>query len=47
MLPAWQETKRMQIKVKKFSELTPYELYGIMKLRVDVFVVEQKCLAPE
>ena len=37
----------MQTKVKKFSELTPYELYGIMKLRVDVFVVEQKCLAPE
>ena len=29
--------------VKAFHELTPDELYRIMKLRVDVFVVEQKC----
>ncbi len=37
----------MKPHVKKFQELTPDELYGIMKLRVDVFVCEQKCLAPE
>ncbi len=29
--------------VKAIHELTPDELYRIMKLRVDVFVVEQKC----
>ena len=29
--------------IKAFHELTPDELYRIMKLRVDVFVVEQKC----
>ena len=29
--------------VKAFHELTLDELYRIMKLRVDVFVVEQKC----
>ena len=29
--------------VKAFHDLTPDELYRIMKLRVDVFVVEQKC----
>lgn len=34
---------KMELKVKKFSELTPYELYKIAKLRVDVFVVEQNC----
>lgn len=37
----------MKPHVKKFQELTLDELYGIMKLRVDVFVCEQKCLAPE
>ena len=37
----------MKPHVKKFQELTPDELYGIMKLRVNVFVCEQKCLAPE
>jgi ElaA protein len=30
-----------------FAELTPAELYGIMRLRVDVFVVEQACPYPE
>ncbi len=35
------------IRIKKFGELTPYELYDILKLRVDVFVVEQKCPYPE
>lgn len=31
------------INVKSFNELTVDELYGILKLRVDVFVVEQAC----
>jgi predicted GNAT family N-acyltransferase len=30
-----------------FAELTPFEVYGLCRLRVDVFVVEQKCPYPE
>lgn len=37
----------MQLYVKHFQELTPDELYAILKLRVDVFVVEQHCPYPE
>lgn len=33
--------------IKKFEELTIDELYNILKERVDVFVVEQKCPYPE
>lgn len=29
---------------KKFSELTPEELYAILRLRSEVFVVEQNCV---
>jgi predicted GNAT family N-acyltransferase len=29
------------------AELTPFEVYGLCRLRVDVFVVEQKCPYPE
>ena len=31
----------------RFAELTPSELYGLLRLRVDVFVVEQRCPYPE
>lgn len=37
----------MELVVKKFDELTAKELYDILKLRVDVFVVEQECAYPE
>lgn len=37
----------MEIHVKAFADMTPLELYKCMKLRVDVFVCEQECLAPE
>ena len=37
----------MRLKVKRFEELTIDELYAILKLRVDVFVVEQCCPYPE
>ena len=30
--------------LKKFDELTPFELYSIMQLRNEVFVVEQNCV---
>lgn len=33
----------MELRVKRFCELTTEELYHILKLRVDVFVVEQNC----
>lgn len=37
----------MIIFIKQFKELTLPELYTILKLRVDVFVVEQNCPYPE
>ena len=37
----------MDISVKHFTELGAEELYEILKLRVDVFVVEQNCPYPE
>ncbi len=37
----------MEWQIKSFSELSKKELYEILKLRVDVFVVEQECPYPE
>ena len=37
----------MEIIVKRFEELDINELYEILKLRVNVFVVEQNCPYPE
>ena len=34
----------MKFHVKKFSELTTDELYSILQLRSEVFVVEQNCI---
>ncbi len=34
----------MQWIVKKFNELTPHELYALLQLRNEVFVVEQNCV---
>lgn len=33
----------MEIVIKKFDQLTPKELYEILKVRADVFIVEQNC----
>ena len=33
----------MELHIRRFSELTVPELYDILRLRVDVFVVEQRC----
>jgi len=33
----------MELHIKHFRELTPEELYAILKLRVDIFIVEQNC----
>jgi len=35
------------LRTARFAELTPAELYRILRLRVDVFVVEQTCPYPE
>ena len=37
----------MELAVKRFEELTNNELYDILKLRVNTFVVEQHCPYPE
>ncbi len=37
----------IQWEIKKFSELTAIQLYELLRLRVDVFVVEQTCPYPE
>lgn len=34
----------MTVKFKKFNKLNPFELYAIMALRSEVFVVEQNCI---
>lgn len=35
------------VRVATFAELTPLQLYAILKLRADVFVVEQDCVYPD
>ena len=35
------------IHIKPFKELTLHELYSFLKLRVEIFVVEQNCPYPE
>lgn len=37
----------MQVHVKAFGELSPAELYAILRLRVSVFMLEQNCLYPD
>jgi ElaA protein len=37
----------LRLRRAPFAELTPYEVYGLCRLRVDVFVVEQQCPYPE
>jgi ElaA protein len=37
----------LRIRRARFAELTPFEVYGLCRLRVDVFVVEQECPYPE
>lgn len=35
---------QIQWRLKKFEALTPFELYAILQLRNEVFVVEQNCV---
>ena len=34
----------MNIKILKLNELEPIDIYKMFKLRVEVFIIEQKCL---
>ncbi|RXJ87186.1 GNAT family N-acetyltransferase [Arcobacter sp. CECT 8985] len=34
----------MKIQIKKFDELSNIELYELLRLRIEVFVVEQNCI---
>ena len=36
-----------RLRQARFAELTPFEVYDLCRLRVDVFVVEQECPYPE
>jgi len=36
-----------RLRTARFAELTPFEVYDLCRLRVDVFVVEQECPYPE
>jgi ElaA protein len=36
-----------QLRQAPFAALTPFEVYALCRLRVDVFVVEQECAYPE
>ena len=40
-------TEAPQFRQARSAELTPAELYALLRLRVDVFVVEQNCPYPE
>lgn len=37
----------MKWQIKKFNDLSTNELYDALKLRIDVFVVEQSCFYPD
>ena len=37
----------MQYTMKKFEELTNIELYHILKLRQEIFIIEQACIYPD
>ena len=37
----------VRLRQARFAELTPFEVYGLCRLRVEVFVVEQECPYPE
>jgi ElaA protein len=38
---------RLSLRRAPFADLSPWEVYGLLRLRVDVFVVEQECPYPE
>jgi ElaA protein len=41
------ETSVPEVRAARLADLDPLTLYGLLRLRVDVFVVEQECAYPE
>lgn len=41
------QTLELDWKIEKLDRLSPKEVHDMLKVRVDVFVVEQKCAYPE
>lgn len=37
----------IQWKIKRFEELSTSELYGLLRLREQVFIIEQNCIYPD
>lgn len=37
----------MELKIRTFSQLSCGELYGILKARQDIFIIEQDCIYPD
>lgn len=46
-MSATKSTAPMQWQLKRFCELSVDELYEIMKLRMNVFIIEQACIYPD
>ncbi|SFL10865.1 GNAT family N-acetyltransferase [Geodermatophilus ruber] len=46
-MPSGERSAPPRLRTARFAELTPFELYALCRLRVDVFVVEQRCPYPE
>jgi predicted GNAT family N-acyltransferase len=47
MSSAPHEVPGLRLRRARFAELTPFQVYELCRLRVDVFVVEQECPYPE
>lgn len=41
------DTPGLRLRRSRFADLSPFEVYRLCRLRVDVFVVEQECPYPE
>ena len=37
----------IQWKIKRFEDLSVFELYGLLRLREQVFIIEQNCIYPD
>lgn len=47
MTPGPRDASPPRLRRARFADLSPFEVYRLCRLRVDVFVVEQECPYPE
>jgi len=40
----FKEDKSLNFQVKKFKDLTVDEIYEVLRIRNEIFIVEQKCI---